>query len=273
MKIFKNYIILFISVFLFSCTEEVIHLDLETAEPRLVIDASIDWIKNTSGNEQKIKLTKTTAYYDDVTPTVSGANVTITNSTTTFHFIENSNTGEYICQNFEPVIGETYSLTISLDGEVYTATETLLGVPTIMDSINQNDKGGMGGNEIEITYYYQDNASEQNNYLYSVKNPRVAFPQYEVENDENTQGSLVPVYYSNEDLEIGDLLTIKLYGISKNYHDYFRKLLIASGADMGPFPTIPVSVRGNIINQTNSKNFAYGYFRLSEVDVKEYIIK
>ncbi len=273
MKIFNYYFIIVLSVCLISCTEKVIELDLGTAAPRLVIDASINWIKNTSGNDQKITLTTTTGYYNNKFPTVSGANIMVANSNATFHFVENPGTGEYVCTNFQPVIGEAYVLTISLNGEIYTATETFMSVPIIEQNIDQNNAGGMGGDELELTYYYRDNATEQNNYLYSIKNPHVAFPEYEAENDENNQGNLVPVYYSNKDLKAGDVVNIQLYGISKSYYDYFRKLLAASGADTGPFPTTPGSVRGNILNQTNSANFAYGYFRLSEVDVKDYTIQ
>lgn len=47
---------------------------------------------------------------------------------------------------------------------------------------------------------------------------------------------------------------------------------MASGNGGSPFQTTPSGVRGNIVNQTNSKNFAYGYFRLSEVDVKTILL-
>lgn len=262
--------------FLFTgCYEDVIKVNLDTAEPRLVIDASIDWIKGTTGKEQKIKLTTTTGYYDEKFPTVSGATITVTNTkNTAFDFIETVNKGEYICTNFDPVIGETYTLTVNLNGETYTSTETLIGTPKIEDIIEQNNKGGMAGDEIEITYYYQDNGAEYNYYLYSVVMRHIIFPQYSVENNEMNKGALTAVYYSHEDLEVGDTLNLKLYGISKRYYDYMAKLLLASGNDDGPmFSPTPAAVRGNIVNQTDSKNFAYGYFRLSEVDVKDYTIK
>lgn len=274
MKTFKKYIIIALGLFLISC-EEVIDVDLDTAEPRLVIDASIDWVKDTSGNQQKIKLSTTTAYYSAEFPTVSGANITVTNSSNTvFDFVETPGTGEYICNNFVPVIGETYTLTILLNGETYKATETLMNVPKIEDNILQNNEGGMAGDEVEITYYYQDSdASIVNYYLYSQKNPYIAFTQYQVEDDDESQGGLTPVYYSNEDLKPGDVINLKLYGISKRYYDYFRKILNASGNDDSPFSTTPTAVRGNINNQTNSANFPYGYFRLSEVSTKDYTIQ
>jgi hypothetical protein len=272
MKILVKFLIVVFCFCLVSC-DKVIDVDLETSAPRLVIDASIDWVKNTNGNEQKIKLSTTTGYYSSEFPTVSGAAIKVTSSNATFQFIELPGTGEYICKNFKPVIGETYDLTIVLNGATYRATETLMSVTNIEPNIEQNNQGGIGGNEVELTYHYQDDATQQNNYLYSIKNPRIAFPQYEAENDENNQGNSVPVYYANRDLKAGDLVSIKLYGISKRYYDYFKKLLAASGADTGPFPTTPGAARGNILNETNSANFPYGYFRLSQVDVRDYTVQ
>ncbi|MEZ2443377.1 DUF4249 family protein [Chitinophaga sp. RCC_12] len=271
MKNILSYLI--VSFFFLSCTK-VVDVDLATAAPKLVIDASIDWVKGTTGNEQKIKLSTTTGYYSATFPTVSGADIIITNAANTvFIFTENPGTGEYICSNFHPVIGEAYTLKVVLNGETYTATETCIGVPDIENDIVQNNDGGFGGDEIEISYYYQDNGNEENHYLHRILSPVSTFPDYKAEDDENSQGKLMQEYFSDEDLKTGDSINIRLYGISRRYYDYFRKLLTASGANSGPFQTTPGSVRGNIINQTHSGNFAYGYFRLSEVDVKDYTIK
>jgi hypothetical protein len=273
MKNILKYLIASTCFFLLSCTK-VVEVGLETAEAKLVIDASIDWVKGTTGNAQKIKLSTTTGYYNTVFPTVSGADIVITNSVNTvFSFIENPGTGEYNCSNFHPVIGETYTLKVVLNGEIYTATETCIGVPDIENNIVQNNKGGIGGDEMEITYYYQDNGNEENHYLHRILSPVSTFPDYKAEDDKNSQGNLMQQYFSDEELKAGDMINIRLYGISKRYYDYFRKLLAASGAGNGPFQTAPGSVRGNVINQTHFANFAYGYFRLSEVDVKDYTIQ
>lgn len=266
--------IIAMGLFLIAC-EDVVEVDLDKAEPELVVDASIDWEKGTIGKDQKIRLSTTTGYYSSEFPTVSGANIVVTNSANAvFSFIENPDKkGEYICSNFEPVIGETYTLTILLNGETYKAEEKLMSVPDIEDTIEQNNSGGMAGDEVEITYYYQDNGAQENYYLNRITTHLVAFPQYQAEDDENNQGNLTPMFYSHKDLKAGDVIHIKLYGISKRYFDYFRKLLSASGNDDSPFPTTPTAVRGNILNQTNSKNSVYGYFRLSEVAVKSYTIQ
>ena len=273
MKNIFKYLIVSFCFFLLSCTK-VVEVDLETAEPKLVIDASIDWVKGTTGNMQTIKLSATTGYYSATFPTVSGADIVITNSANTvFSFVEEPGTGEYSCSNFHPVIGETYTLKVVLNGESYTATETCIGVPKIENNIAQDNGGGFRGDEIEITYYYQDNGNEENHYLHRILSPVSTFPDYKARDDGKSQGNLMQDYFSDKDLKAGDKMNIRLYGISRRYYDYFRKLLAASGAGNGPFQTAPGSVRGNIINQTHFENLAYGYFRISEVDVKDYTIK
>lgn len=273
MKLFKKILLIIIGFTVVSC-EDVITVDLDTTAPRLVIDASIDWEKGTTGNEQKIVLSTTTGYYSAAFPTVSGAEITVTNTAgTVFSFTESGNTGEYLCNNFQPEIGETYQMVILLNGETYTASETLTASPDIMENIEQNNKGGMGGDEVEITFYYQDDPATTNYYLFGVKSSLVAFPEYSVENDEDSNGNIVPEYHSNEDFKPGDVVNIRLYGISERYFNYMNKLIIASGADTGPWPTTPSAVRGNIVNQTDNQNFAFGYFRLAEVSTRAYTIQ
>ncbi len=273
MKLLKIMLIPFFALLVTGC-EKVVTADLKTAPPRLVVDASIDWVKNTTGNEQKIVLSTTTGYYSSEFPSVSGAVITVTNpSNTIFNFVEKPGTGQYICSDFLPVIGQTYTLRIVLNGQTYTATETFTPVPEIEDNIEQNDKGGEVGDEVEISFHYQDDATKANYYLSSVSHPHTAFPELEVENDEFTNGNLMEESYSHEKFKAGDLVNIKLYGISKSYYNYMFKLIVASGNDGNPFPTIPGAVRGNIINQTNSNNYAFGYFRLAEVATKSYTIK
>ena len=273
MKLFQKMLPLAAVLLLAGC-EDVITVDLDTAAPRLVIDASIDWVKDTPGNEQKITLSTTTGYYSADFPSVSGAAVTVTDaSATVFEFVETPGTGEYVCVNFLPVIGQTYDLKIVLNGQTYTASETLTPVPEIEDAIDQDDKGGDTGDEIEITFHYQDDAGQANYYLNSVTQPYTPFPELEVEDDEHTNGNRMQESYSSEDLKPGDQIDIRLYGISKNYYNYMYRLIAASGNDGSPFPTIPSAVRGNIVNQTDGKNYAFGYFRLSEVDLKSYTVK
>jgi len=48
---------------------------------------------------------------------------------------------------------------------------------------------------------------------------------------------------------------------------------VATGDSNGPFPPTPTAVKGNIINQTNKANYSLGYFRLSEVSMRNYTMQ
>ncbi|TYP98159.1 uncharacterized protein DUF4249 [Tenacibaculum adriaticum] len=268
----KKILFLIIISILTSC-EEVVDVDLNTAPPRLVIEASIDWIKGTAGNEQTIKLITTSEYYNTTSPVVSGATVFVTNSTgDVFDFIEAPDSGEYVCSNFVPVLNETYTLNIENNGEFYTATEKLISAPNIEDNIEQKNDGGFSQDEIEIKFFYQDDGSVDNYYLESFESDITPFPEYSAASDELFQGNQMFGLFSNEDTAVGDNIAIKLYGISNRYYEYMTKLLEAADSG-GLFGTISSTIRGNIINQTNSSNYALGYFRLSEVDTKSYVVQ
>ena len=63
----KIFLILIFIYPLFSC-EDVIDVDLNESEPRLVIEASINWFKGTQGNEQSIKLSLSAPFFEENVP-------------------------------------------------------------------------------------------------------------------------------------------------------------------------------------------------------------
>jgi len=267
--------ILALLVFCTSC-ERVVGVDLNTAPPKLVVDAAIKWQKGTAGNEQRIKLTTTTGYFSSTIPVVSGATVTVKNSANTvFDFLEVGNSGQYVCENFVPAIGETYTLTINVRGQILTATETLKGVPPI-SRITQEIMPGFGQSEdqINIKTYYTDPGNTVDFYLTQVKANNNNIPEFSVRPDEFFQGNEIFDIYFNDKLRPGNVVNIELDGISERYYNYMNILTSISGnAGGGPFATPPSSLRGNIVNNTSPKNFALGYFSLSEVDAKTYTVQ
>lgn len=268
------YITCILSTLVFTGCEEVVDVDLDTAAPRLVVEASINWTKGTAGNEQTVRLSTTAGYYQTEVPAVSNATVFITNSTgTVFNFTETPGTGYYVCNNFEPVINETYTLTVINGDETYTATESLYAVPEI-GTIQQDNEGGFLGDEIEVRFFFQDNGAEDNWYMTRFAADVFPYPDYDVEDDNFTQGNEMFSFISDEDFASGQVLDIKLYGISERYYNYMQILLnVAGGGGGGPFETPPATVHGNLVNQTNEANYALGYFRLSEVDALLYTIQ
>lgn len=254
--------------------EDVIDVKTPTEKPRLVIDASINWIKGTTGADQTIKLTLTAPYFNNSVPPANGAQISVTDSNNQlFDFIEDGQTGIYKNNDFIPVIDETYTLTIIYQNETYTATETLKSVANI-DYIDQNDTGGFSGNETELKAFYKDPADEENYYFFEFISDIPVIPSLEVYKDEFTNGNEMFGFYTEEDLTTGDSVTIRNHGISEQFYNYMFVLLRQNNEEGGgPFETQPATVRGNCINQTNPDNYPLGYFRASQVDEYVYTVK
>jgi hypothetical protein len=269
----KKFLLMLLCISIYTCEEPII-LDLNTSEPKLVIEASINWIKGTPGNEQEIKLSLTAPYYDLETPPANNAIVTVFDSNNNqYNFIEDGSTGVYKNNSFTPVLEEEYSLIINYDGEIYSATETLKSVVPI-DYVEQKNDGGFSGDETELKAYYTDPANIENFYFFEFRNNFTAIPTLEVYKDEFTDGNQIFGFYTEEDLTAGHEVTIRNYGISKAFYEYMFILLQQNSEEGGgPFETTPATVRGNCINETNSENFPLGYFRLSEVDEIIYIVE
>jgi len=266
-------ILALIGLILISGCEKVVDIDLNTMEPKLVIDATIKWQKGTQGNVQTIKLSTTTSYYDLQIPTVSGATVFITDaSNTVFNFVESNVAGSYVCSNFTPVLNRNYTLSIISNGATYTASETLKPVPSI-DRIEQINNTGFTGKDTEIKSYFTDNGATNDYYLFKFKPSYTAIPIYFVQEDKNFQGNQIFGLYRSDKLKSGQNFEVTLSGISKQYFNYMRILISIAGNSSGsPFQSPSATVRGNVINTTNEANYPLGYFSLSEQDFKNYTV-
>lgn len=260
----KNiFYIITLSLLVWSC-EDVIDVNVPNAAPKLVIDASLNWWDGTTGNEQNIILTLSAPYFNTEVPPANNATVTVTDTNNnTFVFTENGTTGIYSTNNFTPEIDETYTLTIIYAGETYTGTETLKSTVPV-NSVEQNNDGGFTGDEIEIKAFYTDPANIENYYLFEIQNPSVIIPEFEAYEDEFVDGNEIFAFYSDEDLQSGDEIIIRNYGVSERFYEFMFLLLQQTETDGGPFQTQPATVRGNCINSTDPENFPLGYFRVSQ---------
>ena len=264
---------LLLIIFSFLSCEEVIELDLPESDPKLVIDASINWVKGTTGNEQRIKLSLSAPYFDSEIPPATGALVEIEDANGNLYtFSEVGNSGIYTNSAFQPSIDLEYTLTVLYDGETYVGSEVLKSVAAI-DYVEQNLEGGFTGEDIELKAYFVDPADEENYYFFEYIPDAMILPSFDVYNDEFINGNLFFGFYLEPDLSIGDQVTIRTHGISQRFYDYMFILLQQSPEEGGgPFETQPASVRGNCVNTTNPDNYPLGYFRLSEVSEVVYTI-
>ena len=166
MKKYPILIIFFSVIVLLSC-EEVVNIPLEKSEPRLVIDASIEWFKGTNGNNQNIRLSRTSGFYEENTEAVTNARIMIFSEDGSEFNFEHVQEGNYVNNEFQPELNKSYHLEIFVDEQVYTATEILVPVVPI-DYIEQLNSGGFAGDEIEIKAYYTDPVETEDYYLFEI---------------------------------------------------------------------------------------------------------
>lgn len=271
MKIYLRITIPLFILFLSSC-EDVIDVDVQTAPARLTIEASLDWEKGTQGNEQTIKLSTSTPFFDTTTNTaVTGASVVVTNNTSTTQFVfSDQNNGEYTTQDFIPVLNQSYTLEVLYNGETYRATETLMPVTDITE-LTQSTEDGFDDEVLEVNVIFTDPEDEKNFYLFKFQERGDLLPELEELDDEFVNGNEISWYYEKEEDEDtnteefvpGDVVDVELVGISEAYHNYVR-ILIEQSEGAGLFSTTPVALKGNCINVDNAENYANGYFRISQ---------
>ncbi len=273
---FKSKALFFLSllsVMFFSSCEDVVKLDLETGETKLVVDAEIIWQKGTTGNVQVIKISKTAPYYNNTTPKVSGAQVKVENSNGDVFTFNETEPGSYVCNNFVPVLNMDYTLSVTAEGQSFKATEKLTSV-TPIDRVEQEiHKDGAGKESIEVVFYYKDPVDQVNYYLTDYKVDFLLYPEYLLTNDEFYNGNEINDRFTNADDKIqpGKTINITHRGISKNFYNYMNLILEIYGGS--PFSIPPGNIRGNIVNTTDPNNFAFGYFRLCEADKVAYLVK
>lgn len=275
MKYIKQIAI--IACLILASCEDVIDVTVPTAAPRLVVEASIDWEKGTVGNNQTIKLHTSTPYFDTTTNNiVTGATVKVTNTNSGAEFtFTDQNNGAYTTSSFIPVVNDTYTLEIVYNGENYQASETLKSVSDI-NRITQSLEGGFDDEVLDVTIFWDDPADEENYYLVRVLEVGDMFPFLEEISDEFINGNEIDDFFEKDDdaddpteeFNPGDTVDISLFGISERYHNYMQLLIEQYDSGGDPFSSVAAEIRGNCINTTTPDNYAFGYFRLTQV-VKE----
>jgi len=271
----KNLIIVFcISSFLAtSCFEDPIELDLNEDNAQLVVEA---WITNLD-EQQYVSLSQTANYLgDDINPTISNAIVSLTDESGRTYDLQESEPGKYLlAEDWEPVLGDEYILTIQTNGQEYTATHVMRPSPPIEDLVIEpvlNDEDSLMGYETvfglqEIpgkgdAYYVIDYLKES---LYgdTLLNGGYA-------DDEFFDGEFIEdIRVSEEDrlFQVGDVAVVEVFSIGRETARFLLdvELEVFRG---GPFDPPPANVRTNIKGEN-----VVGYFIMSGADRQEILIE
>ncbi len=275
----KNVLLILLSSILFWSCEETVLLDLKQSSPRLIVEGQVT---NQPGF-QYVKLTRSVGFYDTGdSPAVTDASVVVTDNVgNEIVFLHNpgndgDSTGFYLpATQFVGIVGRSYTLQITANGEVYEAKDDLQPV-TPIDSltyrINDDEQQDPkdSGKIYEVLFYAKEPQDRVDYYLlkyYRNDSLTVYFDTdiYYADDEvlgENIDGLPSPVYYAK-----GDTARVEMYSLTRTGFVFYNDLQSLLNSDGGLFSQPPSNSR------TNLSNGALGYFQASALNWKEIIIK
>lgn len=252
MKTFQNIILLCIAIgIIFSC-EDVIELDLDRVEPRMVVEANIS---NQPG-PYAVFLSETRDFYDDNNfKPRAGADIIIYDEVGNRDILRETTPGTYQTNTIRGIPGVKYTLDINYDGKKYTAFSTMPVHFNPIDSliVAYEEESIFRDEGYYATVTTQDPKGVDNYYRLKIfVNDKVYVfnegdedaDEYEDDNlylfnDKYTDGQYLDFDLSPT-LKIGDKVKVELYHINKSSYDYYRTLLDAIGTG-GLAPANPIS--------------------------------
>jgi hypothetical protein len=266
--IYKVSLRIFVSLLpllVYTGCQKVINVDLNNAAPRIVIEGLI----NDRRGPYAVAITKSGSYFNQPElPSVSGAEVTITDNTGTSDTLKETSPGIYLTNKTKGIPGRTYNLKVVSENITYEGTSTMLRHVDI-DSLalvrSEFQRIDFGGNRIryEIHCFFKD-PGEKNFYRIKVfKNDSINTQNYRLYDDQYTNGEETELRVSNA--EVGSTYRIELQSIDQSTYGYYRTLadLIFSNPLFGSTPANP---------NTNLSNGALGYFGAAAVSSKTIVI-
>lgn len=243
---------LILFVFLMSCEKEI-HVDLHSSEPRIVIEGQVQL-----DSLATVMITESKDYHTNNTyNTIDGAIVSITDNAGNSEILAQNADGIYMARNLRGIVGQTYRLSVIIDGVEYTS-ESTLPTPVPIDTVTMYD--------IPASDYpypmviFRDPPIEKNFYRcrYYVNGKRILIDDDLVDTkDRNgfTVERILPVYKDrNDDKDIarGDIIKVELHSIDESVYRYFEAL---------------ANIENSLNNPTtNIEGGALGYFSAYFVD-------
>jgi hypothetical protein len=245
------FIVAIAAVVLSSCEKEI-NIDLNSADPKIVIEGNI----TDEPGPYFVKISKTVNFSDaNNYPSVTGALVIISDNIGNLDTLSYVSNGIYITHTIIGQPGNTYNLQIVADGKNFYASSTMPDKVTL-DSLRFNAFINQGTTNFMVIPTFTDPSELGNNYRFIQKvNSRID-KSYIVQNDIATNGTVnqLPIFSQGEDIEIkaGDTVTIEMRCIDINTYNYFFTLSQISGGFDGATPSNPPNnIRGD---------YALGFF-------------
>jgi hypothetical protein len=246
-------------LFFLSC-QEVIDVDLNTADPKLVVNGTIT-------NENKpfrVELAKTLNFDEpNDFPPVTGALVIVHDDTGAADTLLEQAAGVYETPYAKPgEPGRTYTLHIEAEGRTYYATSTL-PQPVALLSLGVETTGDGEARQVMLLPEFQDPAGETNYYRFVQYNDDERMPRYFLLPDTYIDGNHVfPPLFTDTMPAPGGGVTLELQAIDRGVYKYLYALQ-ATGEHGGSVPANPDNQFGGA---------ALGYFAAYAVDRRTVVV-
>lgn len=273
------YQVLIFSMIGLQACEDSITLDIDQTEPKIVIEGLI-----TNENKQHyVKITQTKQFYQSgSTNRITNAIVQVSDNDNNIYNFQHNATGNnlldgyYMADNaFLGLIGNEYTLTVTLDGETYSATDQLLPVTTIDSltvelNVDELEDPEDEGRFYEVFFHAKEPQDRIDYYLFKFyRNGDII---KDVESDiyiaedtfvgENIDNLPIAGFFA-----IDDTVKVEMYSLTREGFVYYTDMYNVLNNDGGMFGPIPANPRSNL------SNGALGYFQTSAVDEMTITVK
>jgi len=269
----KRYIYsLLLSTMFFTSCEEVIEINLDEAESRIVIEGLI----TDQLGPYTVKISESVGFYEDNEfPGIGGATVKISDGQGNVEVLEEVEEGIYQTTSLQGQRGVEYHIEVELAGEVYTARSRMQDDVVPIDSLvfRFEEESLIYDEGYYFRAYFEDPAGLGNYYRFKVLVNGEPY-QFDIDGDlvEDNNLWLADDKYTDGNaqdwdfphtLETGDKVSVRFYHINKAMHDYYRTLAeVINGG--GVAPSNPLS---------NFGNGALGYFGAVSVTSIEEVVE
>jgi hypothetical protein len=251
----KAILISFSVFILLTSCENVIEIELNYMEPKLVIEGVI----NDFDKQCIIKLSKTADYFNQKTnPAVSDAVITLNDNAGTIVNFNEIEPGIYMEESVRAKSNTNYTLKILSEGDEYVANATIPQKVDI-DSLTclYNSESILYEVGYVVSCHFSDPEEFRNFYrlkTYNISDRTKAKNSKDLYNDDLFNGNHVKLPWSYDVYQQFDTVVVELYTLDMQTYDYYKTLFpISGGAEMMSMTT-PANPN------TNISNGALGYF-------------
>lgn len=218
-----------VSVLVISC-QKVIDLDLNTADPKYVIEGIV-----TKGETvHRVKITRTLNFDENKPfPTVDNAVVVISDNSGNAETLTLVAPGIYETSALLGVEGRTYTITVTVDNKVFTAQSTL-PQEVVLDGLSVLDVP-FGPDTIKMIVPMRlDQAGVENYYKYDVYRNGEPRDGIYLQDDQFSDGVQNEQPLFTGDFETGDTALVVMYCIDKPVYKYFYSIDANTGSTASP---------------------------------------